>query len=70
MFTVIIPNFNHEGMIWYAIQSVLNQTYQNFKIFVVGDGASTRTKEIVNEIKNDREVVLEKATKIDYFLPV
>ena len=47
MFTIIIPTFNHEETVKYAIQSVLEQSVQTFEIFVVGDGASPRTKEIV-----------------------
>ncbi|MEP3925730.1 MAG: glycosyltransferase family A protein, partial [Gilvibacter sp.] len=39
MFTIIIPTYNHEDTIKYAISSVLKQTHQNFEIFVVGDGA-------------------------------
>ncbi|MBU3005735.1 glycosyltransferase family 2 protein [Paraglaciecola arctica] len=50
MFTIIIPTYNHEDTIKLAIQSALQQTYQSFEIFVVGDGASARTKTIVEEL--------------------
>jgi glycosyltransferase involved in cell wall biosynthesis len=50
MFTIIIPTYNHEDTIKLAISSALKQTYQNFEIFVVGDGASQRTKVIVDEL--------------------
>jgi glycosyltransferase involved in cell wall biosynthesis len=50
MFTIIIPTYDHEDTIKLAISSALKQTYQNFEIFVVGDGASERTKVIVEEL--------------------
>lgn len=57
MFTIIIPTYNHEDTIKYAISSVLKQTYQNFEIFVVGDGATERTKAIVEDLsKQDHRI--------------
>ncbi|MGS2721755.1 glycosyltransferase family 2 protein [Paraglaciecola aestuariivivens] len=57
MFTIIIPTYNHEDTIKYAISSVLKQTYQNFEIFVVGDGATERTKAIVEDLsKQDNRI--------------
>ena len=50
LFTVIIPTFNHTDTIRYSIKSVLNQTYQNFEIIVVGDGAPKKTLEIMTEL--------------------
>lgn len=57
MFTIIIPTHDHQDTVQYAVQSALNQTYQNFEIFVVGDGAPARTKEIVDAIiKQDARI--------------
>ena len=33
-FSVCIPNFNYEAYIGQTIQSVLDQTYDNFEIFI------------------------------------
>lgn len=60
MFTIIIPTYNHEDTIKLAISSALNQTYQDFEIFVVGDGASQHTKEIVSTLS-------KKDSRIRYF---
>lgn len=57
MFSVIIPLYNKAKYIQRAIESVLNQTYQNFEIIVVNDGSTDNSLEIVSSIaKEDKRV--------------
>ncbi|KKP27088.1 MAG: Glycosyl transferase family 2 [Parcubacteria group bacterium GW2011_GWA2_31_28] len=35
--SVIIPSYNHEKYVGYALESVLNQTFQDFEIIVTDD---------------------------------
>lgn len=51
--SVIIPAFNSECYIGYAIDSVLKQTYHNFEIIVVDDGSMDQTAEIVENFRNE-----------------
>lgn len=50
MFTIIIPTFDHQDTVVHALESVLQQNYQNFEIIVVGDGAPQRTALLMGEI--------------------
>jgi len=52
--SVIIPTYNRAYLIGRAIQSVLNQTYQDFEIIVVDDGSTDDTEEIVRGFKDKR----------------
>ena len=52
--SVVIPTHNRAHLIGWTIQSVLNQTYQDFEIIVVDDASSDNTEEIVSNIKDDR----------------
>ena len=59
-YTVIIPTYDHQETLNFSIQSVLNQSLQDFELFVIGDGSPERTAEIMSEW-------CEKDNRIKYF---
>lgn len=60
--TVRIPAYNHEKYIHECLESVLNQTFQDFEIVITDDGSSDRTVEIIREF-NDTRISLEVLDK-------
>ncbi len=52
--SVIIPTFNREKFIGAAIQSILEQTFQDFEIIVVDDGSTDGTAEVVKSYPTDK----------------
>ena len=55
--SVVIPAYNAEKFIAETIQSVLNQTFQDFEVIVVNDGSQDKTPEIVQEFCNQDQRV-------------
>ncbi len=52
--SVIIPTYNRAQWVCRAIQSILNQTCQDFEIIVVDDGSTDDTFELVRNYDNAR----------------
>lgn len=49
LISVVIPTHNRSNLLIRAINSVLNQTYNNIEIIVVSDGSTDETKSVVEE---------------------
>lgn len=54
LFSVIIPLYNKELSVSKCINSVLNQTYENYEIIVVDDGSTDQSAQIVKNINNSK----------------
>jgi len=57
--SVITPCYNGEKFIADAIESVLNQTYQNWELIIIDDGSTDNSKDIVQRYVNN-EIILIK----------
>ena len=53
-FSICIPNYNYGKYIGDTIQSVLNQTYQNFEIIIVDNASTDDSIEIIRSFKDKR----------------
>ncbi|SHF70156.1 glycosyltransferase family 2 protein [Dysgonomonas macrotermitis] len=49
MVSVIIPNYNHAPYLKLRIDSVLNQTYQDFEVILLDDKSTDNSREIIKE---------------------
>ena len=54
--SVIIPNFNHGIYLKQRINSVLNQTYQDFEVIILDDCSTDNSKEIIEQFRNHPKV--------------
>lgn len=54
LISVVLLTYNHEKFVAEAIQSTLNQTYQNFELIIVDNGSTDRTGDIAQSFKDAR----------------
>jgi len=52
--SVIMPTYNRENYLRYAIDSVLNQTYKNLELHIIDDGSTDGTRDLVNSYDDNR----------------
>lgn len=51
--SVIVPNYNHARFLDERIQSILNQTYQNFELIILDDRSSDNSVEVIMKYKDN-----------------
>ena len=61
--SVIIPTYNCSDFIAETLESVANQTFQNFECILIDDLSSDNTKDKINEL-----IQRENSTRCDYIL--
>lgn len=59
--SIVIPNYNNEKYIELCINSILNQTFNNYEIIIIDDGSNDKSIEIIESIiKNKKNIKLIK----------
>jgi len=50
--SIIIPTYNRETLILKALESIFNQTYQDFEILIVDDASTDNTEQVIKELNH------------------
>ena len=58
--SVIVPTYNRADMLADCIDSILNQTMNDFEVIVVSDGSTDQTKEVIGNYNDPRLLFFEK----------
>ena len=56
--SVLVPAYNQENYIQECVESLLNQTYDNFEIVILNDGSTDHTGEILEKYRDNPKVRL------------
>jgi len=54
--SIIMTSYNHEDYIGAAIQSVVDQTYQNWELIIIDDGSADGTVDIIKTFLGDKRI--------------
>ena len=54
MISIVIPLYNKEKQIGNTLNSVFNQTFQNFEIVIINDGSTDSSVDVVEQINDNR----------------
>lgn len=58
-FSIVIPLYNKEKYVLYALQSVLNQTFEDYEIIIVEDASTDLSFEVISTIKSEKVKVIK-----------
>lgn len=61
--SIIMPTYNCGKFIERTIDSIINQTYDNWELIIVDDCSSDNTEEVMKKYKNDKRVNYVKLEK-------
>lgn len=61
--SIIIPLYNKEAIVKRSIQSVLNQSFQDFELIIVDDGSTDNSVSIVKTIYDDRVTLIQQSNR-------
>jgi glycosyltransferase involved in cell wall biosynthesis len=64
LITVIMPVYNREKFIGDAIQSIINQSFENFELIIINDASIDNTKKIILKFPDSRIILLENEKNI------
>ena len=54
--SVIVPNYNHAPFLRLRLDSIFNQTFQDFEVIILDDCSTDNSKEIIEEYRNRPQV--------------
>lgn len=54
--SVIVPNYNHAQFLKERIDSIINQTFQNFEIIILDDCSTDNSREIISQYQHHPQV--------------
>lgn len=54
--SVIVPNYNHAPYLRQRLDSIFNQTFQDFEVIILDDCSTDNSKEIIEEYRNYPQV--------------
>lgn len=62
-FSIIIPTYNRGHFISTAINSVINQSHNNWELLIIDDGSTDNTQELISDYTDERIIYIKQKNK-------
>jgi len=66
LISVILPTYKRGERLKKAIESVLNQTYQNFELIIIDDSPDSSISDVVSGIKDQRIIYIKNKERLGF----
>lgn len=63
-FSIVVPNYNNGDWINRTIESVLNQTYKKWKMYIIDDISTDNSVDVIKSYKDDRIELIQNKIKL------
>lgn len=63
--SIVLPTYNRAEVLPNAVDSVLQQTFEDFEFIIVDDGSTDATGEIIDSYKDERIIYIKHNTNIN-----
>lgn len=63
LISVIVPTHNRDNLLLRALNSIINQSYQNFEVLVIDDIGNNSTKRVVDSLNDKRFIYIRNDIK-------
>lgn len=63
-FSIVVPNYNNGDWIGKTIESVLNQTYNNWELYIIDDMSTDNSIEVINKYSDTRITLIKNEIKL------
>jgi len=58
--SILMANYNNDKYISEAIESVVNQTYQNWELIIIDDSSTDSSVKLINKFLNNKKIKFYK----------
>ncbi|MDL2264618.1 glycosyltransferase family 2 protein [Synergistaceae bacterium OttesenSCG-928-I11] len=67
--SIVLPTYNGERYIRTAIESIINQSFEDWELIIVNDGSTDCTEAIINEYKSQDDRIVIITNEVNKNLP-
>ena len=54
LFSIILPTYKRNHKVSMAVESVINQTYENWELIIIDNNSNDGTKELIEKYQNKK----------------